>query len=366
VNLSTSHSENQDSLKVHPEPRLSTPTQNDGPRAAERVNKSIIQAIVIVVCLVAIALAPQILPAVHINMLVEIAFFSLFAVSFNMLFGYGGLLSFGHAAYFGIGAYAMALLIKYIPGIPLFLLFLMGGIAGGLGGLLAGIFCVRLKKAYFALLTMAFNQFFFAVALKWRSVTGGDDGISLKRPDLNLPGFGIISMGKVAHVYYLVVAVVLLCILVQWYLTKTPFGNAVRATKENDERADFVGYHVFFTRLSLYTIASFFAGIAGSLFAFFQGFVSTGAIDAQMSMQVTFMTFIGGVGAFFGPVLGTGVYLYFTDWVSRITDRWEFVLGVLFILLVMYARTGLAGLILRMEKFKTLLGFTNKGADAGK
>jgi len=135
------------------------------------LKKSIITGIMIILFLIAIALMPQVLPAVHVNMLVEIAFFSLFAVSFNMLFGYGGLLSFGHAAYFGIGAYAMALLIKYIPGIPLFLLILSGGVAGGLGGLLAGFFCVRLKKAYFALLTMAFNQFFFAVALKWRSVT---------------------------------------------------------------------------------------------------------------------------------------------------------------------------------------------------
>lgn len=330
------------------------------------MRKFVLKGIVILVCLSAIALVPQILPVIHINMLIEIAFFSLFAVSFNMLFGYGGLLSFGHAAYFGIGAYAMALLLKHTPGIPLLLLFLLGGIAGGLGGLLAGFFCVRLKRAYFALLTLAFNQFFFAVALKWRSLTGGDDGMSLKRPDLDLPGLGLISMGKVAHIYYLVVTVVLLCILVQWYLTKTPFGNAVRAIKENDERADFVGYHVFLTRLSLYTISAFFAGIAGSLFAFFQGFVSTGAIDAQMSMQVTFMTFIGGVGAFFGPILGTGVYLYFTDWVSRITDRWEFFLGVLFILLVMYARTGLVGLILRMERLKGLLGLTSKAMDVRK
>lgn len=324
------------------------------------MKKSIVKGLVIIACLGLIALMPQILPVVHINMLIEIAFFSLLAVSYSMLFGHGGLLSFGHAAHFGIGAYTMALLVKHIAGIPLLLLLLMGGIAGGLGGLLAGFFCVRLKRAYFALLTIAFNQFFYAVALKWRSFTRGDDGLSLKRPDLYLPGLGSIDMGKIAHVYYLVVMITLLCILAQWYLTKTPFGNSIRTVKENDERADFIGYNVFLTKLSLYTISSFFAGIAGALFAFFQGFVSTGAIDAHMSMQVIFMTFIGGVGSFFGPIIGTAVYLYFTDWVSRVTERWEFVLGVLFILLVMYARTGLVGLI-SIERLKGLVRFTGKG-----
>jgi branched-chain amino acid transport system permease protein len=308
------------------------------------VSRSATTTILILLCLGLIGLPPHFLPVIHINMLIEVAFYALFAVSFNLLFGYGGLLSFGHAAYFGIGAYTVALLLKHAAGFPLLPALLLGGIAGGLGGLLAGVFCVRLKGAYFALLTMAFNQFFFAVALKWRSLTGGDDGLSLKRPDLVLPGLGTIPMNKIAHVYYLVVTIVILCILIQWHLTRTPFGNAVRAVKENDVRAGFVGYNVFLIRISLYTAAAFFAGMAGSLFAFFQGFVSTGCIDAASSMHVIFMAFIGGVGSFLGPVLGTGVYLYFTDWVSRITDRWEFVLGVLFILLVLYARTGLVGL----------------------
>lgn len=309
------------------------------------MRNSIVAIPIIAACLAVIIVLPGILPVMQISMLTEIAFFALFAVSYNMLFGYGGLLSFGHSAYFGIGAYTVALLLKYIAGFPLLLSLFCGGVAGALGGLLAGFFCVRLKGGYFALLTMAFNQLFFAVALKWRAVTRGDDGLSLNRPDLFLPGLGPVSMGNATNVYYLVVAVALICILLQWYLTKTPFGNSVRAVKENDERADFIGYNVFRTRLSLYTVSAFFAGMAGSLFALFQGFVSTSCIDASASMHVIFMTFIGGAGAFFGPILGAGVYLYFTDWVSRITDRWEFVLGVLFILLVMYARTGLIGLV---------------------
>lgn len=295
--------------------------------------------------LVLLGVLPYVLPVTHVNMVIEIAFFSLFALSFSMLFGYGGLLSLGHSAYFGIGAYTVALLIKHGLGLSLLLTLLAGGLAGALGGLLAGFFCVRLKGAYFALLTMAFNQFFFALALKWRSLTGGDDGLSIKKLDLTLPGIGAIAMNNVVHVYYLILTIVIVSLLLLWYLTLTPFGNSARATKENDERSSFVGYNIFATKLTLYTICSFFAGIAGSLFAFFQGFVSTSCLDTAMSMQVIFMTFIGGAGSFVGPILGAGVYLYFTDWVSRLTDRWEFILGVLFILLVMYLRSGLVSLL---------------------
>jgi branched-chain amino acid transport system permease protein len=327
------------------------------------MNKRVLRVSIVVLCLAILTVLPRIVSVTNINMLTEVAFLGLFALSFNMLFGYGGLLSFGHSACFGIGAYAVALLIKSFVGVPLLLALFLGGIAGGLAGLLAGAFCVRLKGGYFALLTMAFNQFFFAIALKWRSLTGGDDGMSLKKPSFYLPGLGNIPASDPVNLYYLVLGVVLLCILVQWYLTTTSFGNAVRAIKENDERASFVGYNPYLTKLCLFTYSSFFAGMAGGLYALFNGFVSTSAIDASMSMHVIFMTFIGGVGSFFGPLLGSGVYLYFTDWVSRITDRWEFVLGVLFVLLVMYARTGLVGLI-TVEKIRTLLRFKANREDS--
>jgi branched-chain amino acid transport system permease protein len=320
------------------------------------VNTRILRISIIVVWLAILIILPRFISVTNINMLTEIAFFGLFALSFNMLFGYGGLLSFGHSASFGIGSYAVALLLKSFAGIPLLLAIILSGIAGGLGGLLTGAFCVRLKGGYFALLTMAFNQFFFAIALKWRSLTGGDDGMSLKKPSFYLPGLGSLSASDPINLYYLVLGIVLLCILAQWYLTTTSFGNAVRAIKENDERASFVGYNPYLTKLCLFTYSSFFAGIAGGLYALFNGFVATSAIDASMSMHVIFMTFIGGVGSFLGPILGAGVYLYFTDWASHITDRWEFFLGVLFVLLVMYARTGLAGL-LTGEKIRSLLRF---------
>lgn len=313
------------------------------------MKRIVLKVLLILAGIALIAVLPHILPLIHINIITEIAFFSLFAVSFNMLFGYAGLLSFGHAAYFGIGAYTMALLFKHVSGLPLLLSLLLGGVGGGLGGLLVGYFCVRLKGAYFALLTLAFNQFFFAIALKWRSVTSGDDGMGITRPDLHLPGLGAVDMYELANVYYLIVAVVILCLLLLWYLTKTPFGNTIKAVKLNDERADFLGYNVFLAKLILFGIAGFFAGIAGGLFALFAEFVSTGSIDLARSTEVIFMAFIGGTGSFLGPVLGSTIYMYFTDWLSDVTARWEFILGVIFVLIVLYAPKGLLG-VLRLEQ----------------
>lgn len=297
------------------------------------------------IILVLLALFPFILSEIQLNMAIEIAFFALFAISYNLLLGYGGYLSFGHAAYFGTGAYFMVFALKYISGMPLLLAILIGGLAGGIVALMVGFFCVRLSGTYFALLTLAFNQLLFAIALKWRSLTGGDDGIGLDKSDMYLPLVGKLDMYSTTNVYFVTIIVVLICLAALYYFLKTPFGNTIACVKDNEERAQFVGYNVFLSKLTLFTVAGFFAGIAGALFAFFEEFVSLDAIGLAMSTEVLFMTFIGGIGSFFGPILGAGVFIYFTEWVSDITEHWEFFLGLLFVLLILYANRGLIGLI---------------------
>jgi branched-chain amino acid transport system permease protein len=290
--------------------------------------------------------APRILTVVQTRMLTEIAYFALFAVSFNFLFAYAGLLSFGHAAYFGLGAYVTAVALKKMVGLHLLVAMGLGGVAAALGGAIIGFFCVRRKGAYFALLTLAFNQFLWAIAWKWREVTGGDDGIGriVPRKPVDL---GILSIDfmKVENKYYFTLVVVVLCLALGWYLMRTPFGNTVKAVKGNEERASFLGYDVNRSKLLIFTLAAFYAGIAGGLFALFQDFVAPSAIGMGMSTEVLFMAFLGGTGSFFGPVLGAAIFVYFTDWVSSITEHWEFILGVLFILLVLYFHQGFIGLI---------------------
>jgi branched-chain amino acid transport system permease protein len=300
---------------------------------------------IIVVAILLLFIAPRLLKVTQIRILNEIAYFSLFAVSFNLLFGYAGLLSFGQAAYYGLGAYTTAILLKRVAGTPLLLAIILGGIAGAIGGAVIGFFCVRRKGGYFVLLTLAFNQLLWAVAWKWRHVTGGDDGIGGFVPKNLHLGIMTLDLTKTETVYYLTVAIVLILFFLAWYLTKTPFGNTIWTIKVNEERAAFLGYDVNFSKRLIFTIASFFAGIAGSLFAMFQDFVATNVVNLLLSTEVILMTILGGSGSFFGPILGAAVFLYFSDWLSSLTDRWEFFMGALFIIVVLYFHGGAIGLI---------------------
>ena len=167
------------------------------------------RTLLLLAAFVLLVIAPFVTSIVQLRILTEIAYFALFAVSFNYLFGYAGLLSFGHAAYFGLGAYATALSLKNIAGMPVLASVLLGGVAGAIGGMIIGFFCVRRKGAYFALLTLAFNQFLWAAAWKWRALTGGDDGIGdlLPQAPINL-GFASLDLHDTTSMYYFVVVIV--------------------------------------------------------------------------------------------------------------------------------------------------------------
>jgi len=294
--------------------------------------------------LLALYALPWALDVVRLRMAIEILYFGLFAVSFNLLFGYAGLLSFGHAATFGVGGYTVGLALKHIVGLPLLGALGLGALAGALGGALIGFFCVRLRGTYFALLTLAFSQFLYAVALKWRNVTRGDDGLTVTVPDISLPGLGVLRLGQPAHFYWLALTVVLICLWAAWRFTRTPLGNAVLLMRENDERAAFLGYSVMSTKLIVFIAAATLAAVAGGLFASFQRLISPTSLDLPIGTEVVFMAVLGGTRSFLGPFLGATVYILLQDWLSRTTDRWPFLLGLLFVLMVLYAHTGLTGL----------------------
>jgi branched-chain amino acid transport system permease protein len=288
---------------------------------------------------------PWALDTVRLRMAIEILYFGLFAVSFNLLFGYAGLLSFGHAATFGVGGYTLGLVLKHVDGMPVLLALLAAAAAAGVAGLVIGSFCVRLRGTYFALLTLAFSQFLFAVALKWREVTRGDDGLSVSVPDITFPGGLALRLGQAPHFYWLALTVVLLAVGAAWRFTRTPLGNAVVLMRENDERAAFLGYDVFGTKLIVFTLAAVLAGVAGALFAAFQRLISPSALDLPMSTEVVFMAILGGTGTFLGPFLGAAVYILIQDWLSAATEHWPFVIGLLFVLMILYAHQGLTGLL---------------------
>ena len=297
--------------------------------------------------------APLLLTTPRLYSFTEVVILALFAVSYNLLFGYLGLLSFGHSAYFGLGAYATALVLFHWHGLPVLLAVVLGTAAGALGGIVIGNFCVRLSGPYFAMLTLAFGQLLFAIAWKWRALTRGDDGFGEFVKHATFPLLRTLESPDQRALYYLVVSVIVPVVGGTWLLmTRTPFGNFVVSVRQNEERAVFLGYDVLAIKLVTYTLAAGLAGLAGSLSAIFHDFVSPSAIDLTLSTDVVLMTFIGGTVSFFGPVLGAAFFVYFSDFISALTDRWQIIMGVIFVLIVLFAPGGLVGFLERIPKFR--------------
>ncbi len=319
-----------------------------------------ISLIAIVALFLAGAFMPVVLKQYHLNMLTEIIIFSLYAVSYNLLLGYAGLLSFGHAAFFGLGAFATAVAVIHIPGISLWNVMLIGIAATLVCGFVLGGLLLRHKGSYFALLTMAFNALFYAVATKWHSVTGGDDGLSLTRPDLAL-GFTTIPMNSLTNFYYLTLVIMGASILFCWYFTHTAMGQTVLLMRENEDRMKFLGYNTNISRLILFTFTGVIAGFAGVFYTLHFQFVSLSAVSIDMTTAVLLMAFVGGTKTFWGPILGAFVYIILQNYLSNITDRWPLFMGIIFVFMVLYVPGGLSNVI--MNAWQRLFGKKDNNGD---
>lgn len=304
--------------------------------------------IISVLCLLG-TLAPIILKQYHLFMLTEIIVFSLYAVSYNLLLGYAGLLSFGHAMFFGVAGFATAVSIIHIPGLSLWSAVLLGLAASILVGFVIGGLLLRHKGAYFALLTLAFNSLFYAVAIKWHSVTGGDDGLSILRPDLVI-GSASLSMTSLNNFYYLTLVIIGAALIFSWYFTQTAMGKTVLLMRENEVRMKFLGYNTNISRLILFTFTGALAGLAGVFYTLHFQFVSISAISVDMTTTILLMTFVGGTRTFWGPILGVFVYIILQHYLSEITDRWPLIMGLIFVFMVMYIPGGLSQAILDIKQ----------------
>jgi len=288
---------------------------------------------------------PFVAPKFQLRMFTEIIILTLFAMTWKMMLNEGGMFSFGHAVYFGVGAYASVLGWLHIPGLSFLSGILLGAFSSALVAFVLGAFLVRMSGTYFALLTLAFNQLIWAIVWKWRDVTGGDDGLGkFPKPEL----FGL-TMKDPATFYYVSLVIIGACLFACWYFTRTPLGNICMSVKSNEERAQFIGFNVKASKLVFLTLLGFMAGISGALYAQFQEFIATSVIDGAMSTNVLFMAYIGGTGYFWGPIVGSAIFVYLSEYLSSFTDRWEFILGVIFILVVLFAPQGILGTIRRKK-----------------
>jgi branched-chain amino acid transport system permease protein len=286
--------------------------------------------------LVVLALLPLALPTFWVSIVVEIFAFALFAASLYLLMAVGGMVSFGHAAYFGLGAYGAALLLE-LAGLPMPVAFVAAPLVAAAGAVVFGYFCVRLTSIYFAMLTLAFAQIVYAIVHQWDEVTGGDNGVLGVWPSAWL--------ASPARYYYWALVAAVAGIVLLRLIAASPFGLTLRAARDHAGRAEALGVNIRALQWIAFVVAGFVAGLGGAIFAFLKGSVFPVYTESPMSVQPLVMVLLGGVGSPSGPLIGATVYKLLDTIITRYTDYWQIVLGAILIMLVLVFPRGIAGVL---------------------
>jgi branched-chain amino acid transport system permease protein len=273
----------------------------------------------------------------------QVLIFGLFALGFNLLYGYTGLLSFGHAAYYGLGAYGTGIALAKFKVASLWLALGIGLSTAVLGGALVGFFCLRRRGIYFAMLTLAFAQMLYFIAFHAADLTGGDDGLrGIPLLPLGLPG-GSVSLRSPLAFYFFAYVLVVLAVAALKRILDSPFGAVLQAIRENSDRAVACGYDINRIKLLSFVFSALFAGLAGGLDALRLTVVPVDSLYWSTSGQVVIMTLLGGAGTFFGPFVGAATFLILADRLSLFIEAWPLVIGVIFMGFVLFLPRGIWG-----------------------
>lgn len=300
--------------------------------------------------IIAAIFLPYVLSQFYIIVLVEGLCMGLLALSFNLLFGYMGQLSFGQAAFYGVGAYTVAMLLTRTD-IPFFLALPASIVLVSIFGLIIGYFCVRLRGIYFAILTLAFGQLLFVIVHQWYRFTGGDDGIQNIFP----PKF----IGSTTAYYYFVLVVFIFAVIVMRSIVNSPFGYILKGMRENTERTEFIGINIVGYQLIAFVIAAAFAGLAGAMWAPFNRSVTPAMLMWSKSGEPVMATILGGPYVLLGPVVGTLIYIILHSIILGFTYYWSFIIGFIIVFVVIFLPGGVLGFI--QEKLKVRIGRAQDG-----
>lgn len=272
---------------------------------------------------------------------IRLAAFAVFATSLNMLVGFGGMVSFGHALYFGAGAYSFGLIMQHFQ-LPIPLAFVLAvGFCAAVAALVGAI-CVRLKEIYFAFLTLAFQMLFHSIIISWTSFTGGDQGLmgGLPRP----PFLGL-NLVNPTDLYWFAVVIGVASLLLMRYILQSPFGYTLRMVRDNPDRAKFLGINVWRIKLLAFVLAGSFAGVGGIIMALLVSGAFPEFTYWTMSGEAVFMVLMGGINTFIGPVLGAALLLGFNDFITRVTDHHGLALGAIILLFALVFKHGITDFI---------------------
>ena len=322
--------------------QASSPPDTTAPGPATRVRGGVIgtaaRFAVPAAAVAALALMPSLLPPAALLNLQSALGLALFACATNLLVGYGGLVSFGQGAFYGIGAYVIALAWLHLHA-PFWASFIVAPVIGAVAALLVGLVALRTRGLYFALLTLAFSQLFYVIVLQQTQFTGGANGVF----GALLPGF----LADLGHAYYFTLAVAVLGLLVLWRITRSPFGMTLRAIRENRQRAETLGVHVFAHQLLAFVIAGAFCALAGTLFVVHDQSANPNLLNWTQSGYPVLMAVIGGQFVFLGPALGALIYEQGRDVVLASFSDWQLAFGLLLLIVALFSPDGVAGLLAR-------------------
>jgi len=292
---------------------------------------------------------PLVAPAYHVLLMLPFMAYAVVLLGLNLLFGYAGLVSFGHALFIGIGAYTGAFLTTLTPVRSLEAILLAAALLGVVAAAGVGALCVRYVKIYFGMLTLAFGMVFYTFLLKFYRLTGGDEGMRVLRP--SLLGQGLDAMPKTEYLagpyYYYSFAVLVVATLVMWRIVHSPFGLCLKTIRDNPAKAEALGLGVTRYRWYAFVISGAYAAVGGALLG-----PPTGNVDPTLaywtqSGNIVFMTLLGGFASFFGPVLGAFVFIFLQDTVMSVWPYWRLIFGAILAIIVIFAPGGLMGLFAR-------------------
>ena len=299
--------------------------------------------------LLALILVPSFVGTYQLQLLTYGLISAIAALGFNLLLGYTGLLSFGHSAYFGFGAYTVAFVVQYLGPRSMELYILIGIPSVAMMSALLGYICVRHTRIFFGILTLALSQVLYSLALKLYWETGGSDGLRVPRPVLLL---GLLSFSGprgfqqfIPSYYYYVLAVFVVCVIVMWVIVHSPFGKTLQAIRDNEVRARFLGIRIRRFRWIAFLVSGTFTGLAGILWVPLNGLTTPDVLYWTFSGEIVFMALLGGFRNFTGPIVGGIVFTYLKTYAVATTEYWQLLLGVVLVTLVLVLPTGIVGAI---------------------
>ncbi|GAA4707554.1 branched-chain amino acid ABC transporter permease [Brevibacillus fulvus] len=286
-------------------------------------------------CIALFLLCPFILTSYGVKLASEVLIMAIFVMSLGLIIGFAGLVSLGHAAFFGLGAYAVALLGNHWENT--YLLLISALVISGLAAFLSGLLFIRSSGAYFLMITLAFGQMIYAIVYKLEDLTGGADGMAV----VASPNLGAGPIDSRLGFFYLTAVAFLISYYFLRLLIASPFGKSVRGIKENESRMTALGYQTRTYKLAVYTISGMLAGVAGALYAYFNQYVSPDLLYWMFSGQALIMVIVGGVGTLVGPAIGAGFFVVLQNYISSFTDRWPLIMGLIFVLIVLFGKGGI-------------------------